>query len=105
MLDTLKPGQDIQCTVVKAPRTDNRVQTIARLMRRDVAIKRGLRKAQRLRRQNMLVYNRGNRDWYSREKSAKVVHVAEGESWTMPYSRDMDGALAVVSPFVSIKAG
>lgn len=103
MLDTLKAGQDIQCTIVKAPRTDNRVQTIARLMRRDVAIKRGLRKAQRLRRQNMLVYNRGNRDWTSRKRVGKIVRVVAGETWTMPYTPDIAADLRSVEAYLSFK--
>lgn len=100
-----KPGQNLVCTVSAAPKTDDQADTIARLMRMDPEHKRALRRAQRMRRQRMIVYNRGNRDWYSREKSAKVVHPNKGESWTMPYSRDMDGSLAVVAPFVTVKAG
>src|SRR5262249_19292773 len=59
--------------------------------------------AQRMRRQRMVVYNRGNRDWYSREKSAHVVRVAKGQSWTMPFTLDLAGDLATVGAFVSIK--
>jgi hypothetical protein len=99
-----KPGQNLVCTVTKAPRTDDQADTIARLMRMDPETKRALRRAQRMRRQRMIVYNRGNRDWYSREKSAKVVHVAKGESWTMPYSHDLADSLTRVQPFVSIKS-
>ena len=99
-----KPGQNLVCTISAAPKTDDQADTIARLMRMDPETKRALRRAQRMRRQRMIVYNRGNRDWYSREKSAKVVRVTKGESWTMPYSHDMVGALAVVQPFVTIKS-
>jgi hypothetical protein len=105
-LDTskFKPGQNLVCTISADPKTDDQVATIARLMRMDPENKKALRRAQRMRRQRMVVYNRGNRDWYSREKAAKVVHVAKGKSWTMPYSRDMDGSLAAVASFVTIKA-
>ena len=34
MIDTLKPGQSVNCTILKAPRTEDRQQTILRLMRR-----------------------------------------------------------------------
>ena len=100
---TYKPGQHLECTVSKLPRTDDQAATIARLMRLDPENKRALRRAQRMRRQRMVVYNRGNRDWYSREKSAKVVHVGVGESFTLPYSHDLAHDLAVVSGFVTIK--
>jgi hypothetical protein len=100
-----KPGQNLVCTISKAPATDDQADTIARLMRMDPESKRALRRAQRMRRQRMIVYNRGNRDWYSREKSAKVVHVVKGGTWTMPYSHDLAASLERVSPFVAIKAG
>jgi hypothetical protein len=99
----MKPGQNLVCTIEKLPRTDDQASTIARLMRKDPATKRALRRAQRMRRQRMIVYNRGNRDWYSREKSAKVVRINRGESWTMPYTLDLANDLAVVQPFISIK--
>jgi len=99
----MKPGQNLVCTVEKMPRNEDQESTIARLMRKDPAAKRALRRAQRMRRQRMIVYNRGNRDWVSREKSAVVVRVAKGESWTMPYSLDLAGDLAAVQPFISIK--
>ncbi len=99
-----KPGQDLTCTVTKKPQTDDQADTIARLMRKDPATKKSLRRAQRMRRQRMIVYNRGNRDWVSREPSAKIVRVAQGETWTMPFSHDLVGDLAVVSPFVQIKS-
>ncbi len=100
-----KPGQNLVCTIDKLPKTDDQSSTIARLMRKDPATKRALRRAQRMRRQRMIVYNRGNRDWVSREPSARVVRVAKGESWTMPYSLDLATDLAAIQPFVSVKAG
>jgi hypothetical protein len=100
-----KPGQNLVCTIDKVPATDDQSSTIARLMRKDPVTKRALRRAQRMRRQRMIVYNRGNRDWVSREPSARVVRVAKGESWTMPYSLDLATDLAVVQSFISVKAG
>jgi hypothetical protein len=100
-----KPGQSLVCTIEKLPRTEDQESTLARLMRKDPANKRALRRAQRMRRQRMIVYNRGNRDWYSREKSAHVVRVAKGQSWTMPFTLDLAGDLATVGAFVSVKAG
>lgn len=104
MLDKLKPGQNITCTITKAPRTEDQAGTIERLMRRNPEAAKGLRKSQRARRQGMVVYNRGNRDWYKREKVGKVVHVTQGATWSMPFTLDMVADLAVVSGFVSIEA-
>jgi hypothetical protein len=102
MLDKLKPGQNIRCTITKTPRTEAGVDTAERLMRQQPEIKRGLRKAQRRRRQNMVVYNRGNRDWYKREVCGKLVRAEKGATWTMQYSlqllpefKSLDGYISV----------
>lgn len=91
----LKAGQNIRCTIVKAPRTDDATQTILRLMRKDPKTARSLRRSQMLRRRNMIVYNRGNRDWYKRATCGKIAHVREGATWTFAYTldhgRDMKG--------------
>ena len=104
-LDTskFKPGTNLVCTIDKLPRTEDQTSTLARLMRKDPIAKRALRRAQRMRRQRMIVYNRGNRDWVSREPSARVVRIAKGESWTMPYTLDLANDLAIVQPYISIK--
>jgi len=99
------PGQLLQCTVDKLPRNPDQADTLRRLMRLDPVNKRALRRAQRMRRQRMIVYNRGNRDWYSREKSAKVVHAGVGETFTFPYTHDLVHDIAVIVPFVTIVAG
>ncbi len=104
MATTYKPGQTLVCTVSKAPISKGATTTIERLMRLDPANIKALRRAQRMRRQRMVVYNRGNRDWVSREKPARVVYVAPGKSWSMPYSLALENDLKRVAAFVSIKA-
>ncbi|MBL9031031.1 MAG: hypothetical protein JNM80_04915 [Phycisphaerae bacterium] len=103
MLDSLKPGQAIRCTITKLPRAEAGVDTIHRLMRQQQDIKRGLRKAQRRRRQGMVVYNRGNRDWYKREKCSKLIHPAAGAAWTMTYSLQIKPELASLDGFLKIE--
>jgi hypothetical protein len=103
-MSSYKPGQELVCTVTKVPLAENTQDTIARLMRLDPANKKALRRAQRMRRQRMIVYNRGNRDWYSREKSAKVVHVVPGATWTLPFTLALAGDLANVAKYLSVKA-
>ena len=102
MLDQLKPGQNIRCTVTTAPRTEAGIDTIERLMRQEPSIKRGLRKAQRRRRQGMIVYNRGNRDWYKREECGKLVKVAKGSTWTMQYSLQIAPELKSLAKYLQI---
>lgn len=102
-LDTIKPGQDIRCTITSEPRTENRRQTIARLMRRDPANKRALRNAQRIRRQRMNIYTRGGRDWYSRERCAEIVDVSAGQSWTMSFTPDIAKDLQSVGAHISVE--
>ncbi|MBS0196591.1 MAG: hypothetical protein JSR77_07520 [Planctomycetes bacterium] len=101
----LKPGQNLQCVIEKLPRTADQTSTIARLMRMDPTNKRALKRAQRMRKQRMVVYNRGNRDWVSREHPAKVVHVGIGEKWTLPYSLDLAHDLVAIQGFVGVKVG
>lgn len=102
-LETLKPGQNIQVTVTKAPRTEDAVGTIERLMRQDPNVKRGLRKTHRRRMQNLNVYIRGNRDWTSREKCSKLVRVEQGATWTMTYVPHLAPDMKSVERFLSVK--
>jgi hypothetical protein len=102
-IDSLKPGQKISLVLSSVPRAQNAKDTIARLMRRDPTAKRALRKAQRMRQQRLNVYNRGNRDWVSRENAAKVVIVKSGAAWTMTYTPDIGPDLKSVEKYLAIK--
>ncbi len=77
-LSAFKPGQALACTVESLPHSQNKSDTIARLMRLDGKNAKALRTAQRMRKQREIVYNRGNRDWTKREKPARVVQVEKG---------------------------
>ncbi|RMH10488.1 MAG: hypothetical protein D6695_11365, partial [Planctomycetota bacterium] len=97
---SFKPGQTLKCTISQTPRAKGPRSTIARLMRRDPDINRSLKRAQRMRRQRMHAYIRGGRMWYNREKRAKIARVEVGNSWTMPYTPDLEADLASVSPYL-----
>lgn len=99
-----KPGTDLVCTITKMPAAEGTTGTIARLMRMDPENKKALRRAQRMRRQRMLVYTRGNRDWVSREKSARVIRVEVGQSFTLPYILELAPDLRAIGDCLSIKA-
>jgi hypothetical protein len=103
MLPNLTPGQTIRCTVAKAPRAEAKIDTIERLMRLEPGVQRGLRRAQQRRRQDMVVYNRGNRDWYKREKCARLVKCTQGASWTMRYSHHLAPELRSIEGFVQVQ--
>lgn len=103
-MTTFTPGQTIRCTITSEPAVKDRTDTIARLMRRDPAINRSLRKGQKLREQNMIIYNRGNRDWYKRATCGKVAIVKTGNSWTMPYTPDLARDMASVAQHLKIEA-
>jgi hypothetical protein len=104
MSQTYKPGQHLTCTVTALPKAADDCDTIARLMRNDPSSKRALAKAQRTRRQRMNVYNRGNRDWVSRETCAKVVRVVTGQTWSMAFLPHMTPDLAKVGKFLNVAA-
>lgn len=103
MLDTLKPDQQIQCTVVKVPRREAQRKTIARLMRQDAAIKRGLRHAHehRLRHKEMRVW--GGRDWWVRPKAARIARVEEGATWTCRFFPQLADDMKSVADFIEVK--
>ncbi|MBK9188247.1 MAG: hypothetical protein HUU18_05955 [Phycisphaerales bacterium] len=102
-VDALKPGQNVQCTVEKSPRAEGALKTIERLMRLDPENKKALRRAQVVRDRRLNVYNRGNRDWTSREKPARVVGVRKGVSWTLPYNVSLASDLRSVEAFLTLK--
>lgn len=96
-------GQTIKCTVTSEPKAEGARKTIERLMRRDPAVVKGLKHAQELRRRRMHAYIRGGRMWYDRESPARIVRVVTGNSWTMPYTVDLDKDIASVSSYLSIE--
>ena len=85
MIDTLKPGQTIRCTVLKEIGTHSARSTVLRLMRCDPEIKRALRGAQHRRMKRLIVRSRGGRPWAVREKSASIAQARAGQSWTMTW--------------------
>ncbi len=103
-LEGFQPGQTITCTVNAEPRAKGARDTILRLMRRDPAIRRGLKRAQELRRRRMHAYIRGGRLWYSREKAAVIAQVRSGNAWTMVYTPDIAPDLRSVGKYVSVQA-
>lgn len=102
-MTTFAPGQTIRCTITSEPSVKDRTDTIARLMRRNPAIARSLRTGQRRREQNMIIYNRGNRDWYKRATCGKVAIVKTGNSWTMAYTPDLAADFASVAKHVKVE--
>jgi hypothetical protein len=103
MLDTLSPGQNVRCTVVKVPGTEDQRQTILRLMRKDPTVTRRLRRSQMMRRRGMVVYNRGNRDWYKRETCGKIAHVLPGATWTFAYTLEYKPDLEAIGRFLKVE--
>ncbi len=103
--DSFKPGAIVNCTIEKLPRTEDAEHTLLRLMRNDPIHKKALRRAQRMRLQRINIYNRGNRDWVSREEPAKVVRAVPGEKWSMFFVPGMAKDLASVSQYLTVKAG
>jgi hypothetical protein len=98
-----KPGEHIRCTITAVPRAQAKTDTIARLMRRDPTATRAMRRAQRMRRQRMHSYIRGGREWFDRERPAKVVRVDRGESWQMVFTPDILPDLKSVGSYLKIE--
>ena len=103
MLDNVKAGSTIRCTITAAPRTEAAADTLRRLMWMDKDIQKGLRKAQHRRRKDMVVYNRGNRDWYKREKCARIATVEPGATWSFTYSHHLAPDIASVKDLIKVE--
>ena len=103
MIDQLSPGQTIRCTIKKAPRAKAKGDTIARLMRQDPEISKGLRRAQAHRKRTANIYTRGGRDWYARARAGKNLRVATGESWTMTFVPHIANDLRSVEDLLTIE--
>ena len=101
--DSLKPGQKITVSVTSAPRRQDQVQTIERLMRQDVSARSGLARAQQSRRIHTPIRTRSGRRWYVRQHPAKVVRVEKGASWEMTYIPHLAGDFRSVEKFLDIK--
>lgn len=104
MAKTLTPGQKISCTLTSVPRAEGARKTIARLMRRDPVASKGLRRAQRVRRQTTIVYNRGNRDWVKRQTCAKIVQALPGQSAVIPFNVSLVPDMKAVQQYLKIEA-
>jgi hypothetical protein len=103
-IESLKPGQFVQCTVIKTPRAEAPVDTLQRLMRRDPAVVRGLRRSYKLRGRTTVTYNRGNRDWVQRQKCGRIVRCVVGATWTFRYDLSVLPDFKSVEKYVKIQA-
>lgn len=103
MIDTLKAGQNVKCTVTAMPRAAGRSKTIERLMRLDPVNKKGLARAYHKRQLGWQTKNRGNRDWVMRQTCGKIIRVAKGATWTMPFDVNMAADLQSVAQYVKIE--
>jgi len=103
MIDSLKPGQTVHCTLLKMPRSRGNSKTVRALMLRDPENVRAARRAQKLRRRNTVVYNRGNRDWVQRRPCARIAILKTGVNWSFVYQLDLADELRSVEKLVKIK--
>jgi hypothetical protein len=103
MLDTLKAGDTIKCTVTKTIRVDDKRETVTRLMRLDPDIKRSLKKGQERRMRDLKVRTRGGRPFEMYQKAAKVAVPVEGASWEMTFFPQIKGDIAAVTDCIKIE--
>ena len=104
MLENVKPGQTIRCTVTRDVNRETDAKTICRLMRQDPDVRRRLKKAQLYRMRTLVVRSRGKRPWAVRVKSTKAVRAIKGESWEMLYIPHLHNDLLSVDRYLDISA-
>jgi len=103
MIDSLKAGQNVKCTVNTVPNAAGREKTIERLMRLDPVNKKGLARAYHKRQLAWETKNRGNRDWVMRQQCGKIVRVVKGASWTMPFDFSIAADLKSCERYLTIE--
>ena len=103
MIESLKAGQNVKCTVTAMPRAAGRSKTIERLMRLDPVNKKGLARAYHKRQLGWQTKNRGNRDWVMRQTCGKIVRAEKGASWTMPFDFCIAADLKSVEQYIKIE--
>lgn len=104
MLQSLKPGQTIRCTLTKDVRIEDDASTVLRLMRLDPAVKRKLKSAQEHRVRTLEIVSRGKRPWECRVKSARQVRAEKGATWTMKWFPHVLKDFASVQKYMKIEA-
>jgi len=103
MLDTLKAGDTIKCTVTKTIRVHSKRETVTRLMRFDPEIKRVLKKGQERRMRTLQVRSRGGRPFEMYEKATKIAVPVEGASWEMTWFPHIKHDVESVMDCIDIK--
>lgn len=104
MLDSLKAGQAIRCTVTRDIRIPRHKATVERLMRANPDLKRKLKKAQEYRMQTLDVRPRGGRPWEARVKSAKYAVALNGTTWTMKFIPQVLNDFKSIEQYLKIEA-
>ena len=104
MLDSLKAGQSIRCTILRDIRVPCHMATVQRLMRANPDIKRRLKKAQAYRMDTLIVNMRGGRPWECRAKSARYAVASKGASWTMQFIPHVLNDFKSVEQYLKIEA-
>lgn len=104
MLDSLKPGQPVRCTVKENVRIHDDYETVMRLMRFDPEVRKMLKSAQEYRVRHLLIRSRGKRPWEVREKSARQIRAAKGAQWNMRWIPEMKKDFASVQQYLTIEA-
>jgi len=102
-IQQIASGQQIRLTVESQPRSEGARKTIERLMRRDPANVKGLRRAQEIRRERTNSYIRGNRVFHARPKAARIVRAQPGRTWEMALTADIRPDLASVGEYLKIE--
>lgn len=104
MLQSLKPGQSIRCTVTREIRIHDDYETVMRLMRFDPRLRRLLKSAQEHRVRTLVIRSRGKRPWEVREKSARQFRASKGSQWTMRWMPHVVKDFEAVEKYLKVEA-
>lgn len=98
----IEPSTTMTFTIVKAPKAESARKTLTRLMQMQPGIKKGLATLKvRREREDNIYKKRGGRPWVSRVRAAKLVNVADGETFTLRVTPQILPDLRSVGKYLS----
>ncbi len=106
MVSEISPRKTVTFTITKTPKLDRERKTIARLMRMQPHIQKGLKMLARRRRQHdNVVTARSGREWISRARVTNLTPVRPGETFTLTITPQIIPDLKSVEAYLKTGKG
>jgi len=101
-MPAIAPLKTLTFTISKVPVSLPHRKTIERLMRMQPAVRRGLKRAAKIRAERNNIHPRGGRMWNARIKASRIVHAQRGASFTLMVTPQIVADLKSVEKYLAI---